>query len=147
MSLNKILVPIDGSDASFRALNLAVELGEKFGSELLLLCVYRHHSPLEASLSMVHSYASQKPDEAMSDYAKQLVEKAKQHAASTGALKIRGFIENGQPARSIVDFADKHSVDLIAMGSRGIGDIGGFLLGSVSHKVTSLAKCACLTVK
>ena len=37
--------------------------------------------------------------------------------------------------------------DLIVMGRRGLGDLGGLLMGSVSHKVCHLADCACLTVK
>lgn len=147
MPLHKILIPTDGSEGSFRALNLAIELAGKFDSELLLLCVYRHHSALEGSLSMVHSYGSQTPDEALSEHARQVIEEAKKRASDAGASTVRGFIRNGQPARTIVDFANEHAVDLIAMGSRGLGDIGGFLLGSVSHKVTSLAHCACLTVK
>jgi len=57
------------------------------------------------------------------------------------------IIKRGQPARSIVEFAKDRGIDVIVMGSRGTGDMEGLLLGSVSHKVTSLAPCTCVTVK
>ena len=47
----------------------------------------------------------------------------------------------------IVAFAKDRGIDAIVMGSRGTGDMEGLLLGSVSHKVTSLAPCTCVTVK
>ena len=45
------------------------------------------------------------------------------------------------PSRAIVAFAKRDGTDLIVMGSRVHGDIEGVLLGGVSHKVSSLAKC------
>ena len=46
----------------------------------------------------------------------------------------------------IAGYAKANAIDLIVMGRRGLGAIGGLLLGSVSHKVTQLAPCACMTV-
>ena len=56
------------------------------------------------------------------------------------------MLEFGDPAGVLVDYAKAHAIDLIVMGRRGLGDLGGLLLGSVSHKVAQLASCACLTV-
>ena len=47
----------------------------------------------------------------------------------------------------IVDFARDQRADAIVMGSRGLGDVSGLLLGSVSHKVSHLAACTCIMVK
>lgn len=142
----RILVPVDGSDGAFAALDLAVQLQAKCGSELLILCVYRHYSLLEASMSMVRPEEPENLDDTMRDYASGVVEKAKSFAAQRGAKKPRGFVKSGPPARTIVGFAEDKNADLIVLGSRGLGDVEGFLLGSVSHKVTSLADCPVLVV-
>jgi nucleotide-binding universal stress UspA family protein len=55
--------------------------------------------------------------------------------------------EVGDPARRIVEHADKNGIDMIVIGSHGLGDAAGLLMGSVSHKVTHLAKCPCVILK
>jgi len=144
----KILVPLDGSEGAGRALETALELAERFDAELSLLCVFRHHSPLEASLSMVRARGPMdRPDDALKGYAGDIVAAAKARAIAAGVTPTEAIIKRGQPARSIVEFAKDRGIDAIVMGSRGTGDIEGLLLGSVSHKVTSLAPCTCVTVK
>ena len=144
----RILVPVDGSDQATRGLDAAVELAERFGGAILILCVYRHYSPLEASLSMVRGSGQlDTPDEALKSYAKDLVKEAKQRAIAAGAKVVEAFAKRGHPARTIVAFAEEQKADSIVMGTRGLGDVGGFLLGSVSHKVTSMAKVTCVLVK
>ena len=75
-----------------------------------------------------------------------MAEDAKTIAAEAGAGKVRAFVKGGQPARTIVKFGEEHKADLIIVGSRGQGDMQGFLLGSVSHKVTSLAATPVMVV-
>ena len=143
---DKILVAVDGSEHASTGLRLAIALQKKFDSELLILCVYRHHSLLEASMSMVRPEDPESLEDSMRAYASQVVEDAKALASDSGASKVRGFIKGGPPARTIVAFAKDKQVKLIVLGSRGVGDIDGYLLGSVSHKVTSLAECPVLVV-
>lgn len=144
----RILVPVDGSDQATRGLDAAVELASRFGGAILILCVYRHYSPLEASLSMVRGTGNlDTPDEALKAYAKELVKEAKARAIAAGAEAVEAFVKRGHPARTIVAFAEEQNADSIVMGTRGLGDVGGFLLGSVSHKVTSMAKVTCVLVK
>lgn len=142
----RILVPVDGSDAALAALENAVELQSKFGSELLVLCVYRHYSLLEASMSMIRPEPPENLDDSMREYATGVVENAKKAAADYGSTNMRGFVKSGPPARTIVNFAKDKNVNLIVLGSRGLGDVEGYLLGSVSHKVTSLSHCPVLVV-
>jgi nucleotide-binding universal stress UspA family protein len=75
-----------------------------------------------------------------------LVEGARWQAESAGVAKVKGLVENGDPAHRIVEIAQREGVDLIVMGRRGLGDLKGLLLGSVTHKVAQAASCACLTV-
>jgi nucleotide-binding universal stress UspA family protein len=142
--LERILVAVDGSDHAREAVKLAVTMADKFNSELLVLCVYRHHSQLEASMSMVRPEEPELLEDSMREFAGNVVEDAKKLATDLGAKKVRGFIKSGPPARTIVGFAKEKEAGLIVLGSRGLGDIERFLLGSVSHKVTSLAECPVL---
>ncbi|GAB4358836.1 MAG: universal stress protein [Oricola sp.] len=140
----KIVVAVDGSEGSLKALKLAAGLQKSLGGELLIVTIYRHHSLLEASMSMVRPDEPEILDDAMRDHARKVAEEAKQVAAAEGVTALRAFAKAGQPARAIVKFAEEHDAGLIVVGSRGIGDVEGFLLGSVSHKVTSLARCPVL---
>jgi len=145
--IETILVPVDGSEQSDKAVDYAVDMAAKFASRILLLCVYRHHSMLEASLSMVRPVEPEHPDKALSDYAKDIVAAGKKRAQERGAGEINGFVKRGQPARTIVAFAKEHGADTIVMGARGTGDVESFLLGSVSHKVSGLSPVTCILVK
>jgi len=62
-------------------------------------------------------------------------------------IKIDQKLESGDPAKVIVQTAEKGDYDLIVMGSRGLGMIGRFLLGSVSDHVTQYANRSVLIVK
>ena len=143
----KILLPVDGSEPAMRALRVGADVAGHYGAELSVLCVYRHHGPLESSLSMVRAADPTPPDRALSEFAHEVVRSAAEELEKLGAASVRTVVKRGHPARTIVAFAKENAIDLIVLGSRGLGDMEGFLLGSVSHKVTRLADCPCLTVK
>jgi nucleotide-binding universal stress UspA family protein len=142
----RILVPVDGSERALSALALAVDLQKKCESELMLLCVYRHYSLLEGSMSMVRPENPGNLDDSMREYATNVAESAKRFAVEHGSTRVRAFVKSGPPARTIVKFAREKDIDLIVLGCRGLGDVEGYLLGSVSHKVTSLSPCPTLVV-
>ena len=144
--LKRILVAVDGSKNSMQALEKAVELQELTNADLQILTVYRHYSMLEASFSMVRRHDPGNMDDIMRGHAREVGEAAKARALEKGARNPRAFVKNGPVARSIVAFAREHEADLIVIGSRGLGSIEEYLLGSVSHKVTGLAKCPVLVV-
>lgn len=142
----RILVPFDGSTIAEKALEKAVDLAKLTGAELYLLTVYRHHSMLEASFSMVRPTDPGNLDAVLRDHAQGVVDHGKKVALAAGAEHVRAFIKPGQPARTIVAWAKEREIDLIVIGSRGLGSIEGYLLGSVSHKVTGLADCPVLVI-
>jgi len=142
----KILVAVDGSDQSLKALKLAVDMQNMYESELLILTVYRHYSLLEASMSMVRAEEPVAMDDIMREHATTIAENCKASAKEFGSTNVRAFVKNGPPARTIIKFAKSKEADLIVLGSRGQGDLEDFLLGSVSHKVTGLATCPVLVV-
>ena len=63
-----------------------------------------------------------------------------------GILK-ESFSDTGAPAVVVLDFAESNNIDLIIMGSRGLGVVKGVLLGSVSQYVVEQAKCPVMVVK
>ncbi|MBL3568092.1 universal stress protein UspA [Rhodovulum sulfidophilum] len=143
---NSILVPYDGSAGAERALRQAVALARLCDAQLSVLTVFRHHSMLEASLSMVRKDEPGPLDDAMRGHAREVADYAKRLAREAGAEGTRAFIKAGPPARTIIRFAREHGNDLIVIGSRGLGSVENYLLGSVSHKVTGLADCPVLVV-
>lgn len=143
---NNILAGYDGSENAATAVETAARIAAKCDADLTVITVYRHHSLLEASLSMVRQGDPGNLDDAMREYATETVERAKTLAREAGAPKVRGFVKSGPVARSIVGFAQGHDVDLIVVGSRGLGSVEQYLLGSVSHKISGIADCPVLVV-
>ena len=71
---------------------------------------------------------------------------AEADASNRGIKDISLAIEDGDPGDRIVECATRENADLIVLGRRGLGQLKELFIGSVSHKVSQLAPCACLTV-
>lgn len=145
----KILCAVDGSDHSKRAAKVAGEMAGKFDAELVLLTVtkaVRMNDGLRRYMESEH-LTGQSPQYVLDSLSKDIIKEAIDLVKETGASKVTSDVQVGQPARSIVTYADKNDVDCIVMGSRGHGDIESLLLGSVSHKVASLSNVTCVTVR
>jgi nucleotide-binding universal stress UspA family protein len=133
-----VLVALDGSDYSQAALPTAIEVTRKFGADLFVLHVAEH----DRGRSVV--YSEETPAEAT-----QFVGKAVKAARDAG-VAARGELRDvavGHVARAIVETAQANDIDLIVMGSRGLSDIQGLLLGSVTHKVMQLAHVSVLVAR
>ena len=76
-----------------------------------------------------------------------IVEGAAQVARDRGVTAVKPLVEDGDTVQRILDCAERENIDLVVMGSRGLGGLSGLLLGSNSHKVSQLAECALLTVR
>jgi nucleotide-binding universal stress UspA family protein len=77
----------------------------------------------------------------------QIVRRAATTAKTKGVAVVTTAIETGDPASAIVRRSQEAKADLVMLGSRGLGNIKGLLLGSVSNKVVSMAECSVVTVK
>lgn len=141
-----ILAPFDGSAGSEGALRKAAELAKLCAADLTVLTTYRHHSVLEGSMYVTSAERPDNIDDIMLTHAKKIAEGGTKIAREIGCEKVRTFVKSGPTARTIIGFAKEHTNDLIVIGSRGLGSLEGVLLGSVSHKVTSLAKVPVLVV-
>jgi len=87
------------------------------------------------------------PRELVEAIGKQIAGRAEKIAAKAGVKKVDTVMLEGDPAEAILNFAASRKVDMIVLGSRGLSDFKGLLLGSVSHKVSAQADCTCVTVK
>jgi len=125
----KILLAIDGSEYSEEALPTAIEMAKRFGSHLLVVHVAEHDRGRAAAFTV------ESPADATKLVA-DAVRKAKDAGISAkGELLDRAA---GHVAPAIATVAAANDIDLIVMGSRGLSDAQGLLLGSVTHKVMQL---------
>ncbi|MGW8193722.1 MAG: universal stress protein [Desulforhopalus sp.] len=139
---NTIVVAVDGSDYASRALVAACDLSQKYSAALHIVHINDVH---EQFVGVGGSSVLIRPD----DYEKagqKILEEAKQKAESEGC-KVETYQLNGNLGQTVVDKAEELSADLIVLGSKGHSDLAGMLFGSVSHKITHLAKCPCLIVR
>lgn len=143
-----LLAAVDGSTHADKALDQAVALAKGTGGRLVVLSVYRHHSPLETTHSLVKGREEiEPPDVTLGRLCREIVDAGVARARAAGLDQVEGMVRRGPPARTIVEVAKELPADAIVLGGRGSGDVEGFLLGSVSHKVASLAPCTCITVR
>jgi nucleotide-binding universal stress UspA family protein len=143
-----ILVAIDGSATAIRGLETAIELAKPFGAKLHLLHVVREMQlPKELQKLMEVENIKGPREDVLKMVGDRVLNQAKRAAESKGVKAVEESIGSGDPANSIVKYAERNKVDLIVMGSRGLGHVEGMLLGSVSRKVSSLAKAPCLIAK
>lgn len=161
MEVKNILVPVDGSKHSDKAVRLAGDLAEKYGAKLTLLQVLLHGrlpdeirkmsdkpGKPEPAMAVGAGYVEpSEPVEVLEDIADKLLDKAEKDAKAEGASDVDRIKTGGIAAEEILENADKVNADLIVMGSRGLGGLKGLLAGSVSYKVQNLAKCSVITVK
>lgn len=161
MTIKTIVVPVDGSAHADGAAALAGELAGKHGAKISLVHVLMHgHVPdhiralsdkpgpeIPAMAVGAASSEPSLPHDVLEDIGNKLLEKAKETASKAGAETVETEITGGPTANAILDHAKKCQADMIVMGSRGLGDLKGLLVGSVSHKVQQLADCNVLTVK
>lgn len=87
------------------------------------------------------------PHAALMALANALIDQAAAAAKRAKAGKIERAPLTGAPAEGILEQAKRSRADLIVMGTRGLSDLGGLFMGSVSHRVIHLSACPCLTVK
>jgi nucleotide-binding universal stress UspA family protein len=152
--MNKILVPIDGSEHADKALNLALDLGEKYKAEIRILNVIPPFNvpvtpyPMTAVVTAIPpKWAKNYYKEAKSHSEEMLMEAQKRAYETAKGLKITAKLGDGRPANVIVAEAEEGQFDLIVMGSRGLGGLEELLLGSVSHQVVNESKVPVLIVK
>lgn len=144
----KIVVGIDGSEASQGALRVACNLAQKYDSELHLV-----HTPQPQTVAFAmgavagyHTVTTMPSPREVQSAGKKILNSGEEIAKEHGQTVSRTYMQIGEPAAELVACAEQCDADLIVTGRRGLGSLGALALGSTTQKVNHLAKCACLSV-
>lgn len=147
----KILVPLDSSDLAEYALSPAIQLAERFESELVLLHVLEHHTVFipEGPDLMGHNInvpqtAYSQEEIAAREYLVGLNHKI---GAAQPSFNCYTRLEDGDPASRILDTAVEEKADLIVMSTHGYSGVTRWVLGSVAEKVMRYAPCPVLVIR
>jgi len=153
---NNILVAVDGSEHSKRALNYALELAEKFDGKITLIHVFSSAvliTPAMDTLSTpptIPPHASPAIAAKIAEEAKkkgeQILNEAEQVVKQRG-ISVDKVIREGDAVREIAGLAQEGKFDLVVVGHRGLSKLKEFFLGAVSEGVSHKAPCPVLIVK
>ena len=141
--LSKILVPVDGSENSFRALEQAIFLSIKI-QEAQITVLY-----IIEDLPSLYIYSPKIIEKLRADYKSEytkILERCKE-IAKKNKININTVLLEGDPASKITGYSEMEKFDLIIIGSRGMGKFKEVIIGSVSNKVLHHAKCSVMLVR
>lgn len=143
--MRKLLVPVDGSEPSLRAVEHVIAMRAKLGApDSLKIHLLNVQHPLRGDITMfineeqIKSYHHDEGIKALAK-ARKVLDKA--------GIAYRFHIKVGEPGEVIAHEAEERGCSEIVMGTHGWGSIVGLLMGSVATKVLHLAKVPVLLVK
>lgn len=135
---DKILLPTDGSKMMAEVLESAINLANKYNSELhTLYVVDTRYADLVTGESGL---------EVFKEEAEKAVTEIEDKAKKNG-IEVVKEISEGVPSSEIIDYADENKIDLIIMGTHGKTGISDYLLGSVAEKVLRHSKVPILLTR
>lgn len=134
----RILLAVDGSGHSEKAIPMAGDLARRYQAEVVVLHAREHELTWGGDVDV------ETPNEAF-ELVDGVVRRLKDEGTSVRGEVVR--VPLGQTARAIMDACADEGADLIVMGTRGLSDWGRLLMGSVAHKVVHLADVPVLVVR
>jgi nucleotide-binding universal stress UspA family protein len=141
----KILVPVDGSEISYRALDAGLFFSEKLGSNITVIHVMEDipitHIESQKLLNDMLEISA-----ACKQQGQDILSKCSETAKNKG-LMVNTILLKGNPASIILDFCKNGNYDVIIMGNRGMGKIREIILGGVSSKILHNSSCPVLLIK
>ncbi|HJU60265.1 MAG TPA: universal stress protein [Nitrososphaeraceae archaeon] len=149
---SKILVPIDGSEPSFHAARMANKIAKRFNSEIIFLYVVVSPSKYEyANLTGLVTPKQidmiiQNAKEEAKDWFKRVEDMVKEENPNI-KLSTKVILTGIAVYGEIIQYAEKESIDLIVLGTRGRSGFKKLLLGSTATGVVTYAHCPVLVTK
>jgi nucleotide-binding universal stress UspA family protein len=141
--LRKILIATDGSKTAKKAADFGVQIAGLSNAKVYTVYVIDTTPYYSIPLDQVWSKEVYEQLENMGYEITSDVEKT----AKAAGLEAESLVLKGDPAQSIVNFAEEQNVDMIVVGSHGIGGFERLVIGSVSEKVVRHAKVPVLVVR
>lgn len=141
--MEKILVAIDGSENSHRALMKAKKIGTALNSEITIINVMKDVQ--QPPYSRINEYRGPLKD-VFNKQAREIIEHAMEDFKDY-KYKVDTLIEKGNPGNEIARVAEEGGYTLIIIGSRGLGAVSRLMLGGVSNKVVNNSNISVLVVK
>ena len=147
--IERILVASDGSPPAGRAVAVAGELAAALGAKVFLLYAVptATHGSIPEGFEDLADLEHMTVGDVLQAVGEEILTRAEGKLRAAGVAAIERLLPNGPAGPAILAAAANHEADLVVLGSRGLGEVEGMLLGSVSHKVSQNAPCSCLTVK
>lgn len=142
ITIKSVLVAVDGSEHSNKAVRYACAIGPPLGAEVVLL----HVVPMVVSATPYHDTVSDQPFLSLQKVGEDILERAKRLANQCGC-EVIDMISHGDPATRIIDIAAERGVSFIIIGSRGVSGIKRLFTGSISDKVSKSASCPVMIVR
>lgn len=143
-----ICVAVDGSEMSHKAVQKGAELASAFCANLFLLHVIRPMKVPQELQRFIKSDDLRKiRSSALEEVAAEIMDKAMEIASRYTVKKVQGTIVKGDPASMVINEAEKNAVDLIIVGTRGLGRVEGAVIGSISQKIANRSHVSMLLVK
>jgi len=145
MASSKILIPVDGSSASLRAVDFAIEMAAQKPNTSLVLLHVQHIPAINLAGAAEAMDASGLPEAAARASDQALKDAVGKSEAANVTFEV--LARTGHTAEAIAQVAREADIDHIVMGTRGLGGIEGLLLGSVATQVIHLAKVPITLIK
>ncbi len=150
----KILVAFDGSEASKHALDHAVSIADLMQAEVnivsvvpkVMMPVFPDEGFGAAPITAAQDLGDYQ-NKMREIYGKSLVEAEEDIKGHYPDLVVKTQLLDGRPSSSIVDEAENNEMDLIVIGSRGLGGITGWILGSTSRRIVESCTKPVLVIK
>jgi len=141
-----ILVAVDGSSNSQRAVRAAAELGKCHGAALILLHVIPDEPlPRELAKMIASGEITASHMALLKDSAEIILQEAQEVLRAAGVTEDKSEYIHGDPAFQIIEYAQANQVDLIVIGHRGLG-AQITMLGSVTRKLVNITRISCLII-
>lgn len=144
MNLGKILVPYDGSEHSKRAFSYALDLAKKYSSEVIVAsCILVQDQFPETSIPEQEDLELQRQKKIASK-----ILSALESESEDAKVRYKGVVlKTSSVADAILSYAESNGIDIMVIGSRGLGGFKKLLLGSVASALSQYSKCPVLIVK